>query len=111
MKTVYILKSEFMGEGNDELGHKLMGAFLKKIWSRKQKPEAIIFYNSAVKLLAAGSMYLDALHGLQDSGVDLIACGTCIDFYGLTDTIEVGRVSGMEEIVDVTQTVDSVVTL
>jgi selenium metabolism protein YedF len=111
MKTVYILNSEFMGQGNDELGHKLMGAFLKKVWSRKKKPHAIIFYNSAVKLLATGSMYLDALHGLHDSGVDLIACGTCIDFYALTDKIDVGRVSGMEEIVDLTQKADSVVTI
>ncbi len=56
-------------------------------------------------------MYLDALHGLHDSGVDLIACGTCIDFYALTDKVDVGRVSGMEEIVDLTQKADSVVTV
>ncbi|WZL83246.1 sulfurtransferase-like selenium metabolism protein YedF [Vallitaleaceae bacterium 9-2] len=111
MRTVYILNNEFMGHGDDELGHKLMGAFLKKVWIRKEKPHAIIFYNSAVKLLAEGSMYLDALNGLQDAGVDLIACGTCIDFYGLSDTIKVGRVSGMEEIVDITQQVESVVTI
>lgn len=111
MKTAYILNNEFMGQGNDQLGYTLMGAFLKKVWGRKAKPQAIIFYNSAVKLLADGSMYLDALHGLEEAGVDLIACGTCVEFYNLAEKMNVGRVSGMEEIVEITQSVASVVTI
>jgi len=111
MKKVFIINSEFYGHGNDELGHKLMGAFLKKVWARDKKPYAIIFYNSGVKLLAKGSFYLDALTGLEDAGVDLIACGTCLDSYDLKDKMMVGRVSGMEEIVDVMMNAKSVITI
>ncbi len=111
MKNVFLLNSEFFGHGDDELGHKLMGAFLKKVWGRDDKPYAIIFYNSSVKLLAKGSFYLDALTGLEESGVDLIACGTCLDSFNLKDKVMVGRVSGMEEIVDVMMKANSVITI
>lgn len=111
MKTVFIINNEFMGQGNDELGYKLTGAFLKKVWARKKKPSAILFYNSGVKLLAKGSSYIDVLTGLDESGVDLIACGTCVDSYGLKDTLLVGRVSGMEELVDIMQSSTHTVTI
>lgn len=111
MKTLYILNQEFFGKGDDVLGQKLMGAFLNKLWARQSKPQYIVFYNSAVKLLAKGSPVLGPLHGLSDAGVDLVACGTCVDFYFLKDTFEVGRISGMEEIVDLMDQCDKVITL
>lgn len=111
MNKVIILNNENMGQGDDELGYKLTGAFLKKIWAKKDKPAAIIFYNSGVKLLASSSSYLDALHGLYDSGVDLVACGTCIDTYNLRDEIKVGRISGMEEIVNLMMNADDTITI
>lgn len=111
MKTVYIINSQYFGSGDEALGSKLMGAFLKKIWARSEKPDALIFYNSGVKLLTKQSMVLDALHGLSDAGVDLVACGTCINDYQLKDDVEVGRISGMEEIVDMTMNADRCITV
>ena len=109
MKTTIILNSESMGKGNDELGKKLMGSFLRKICMLDNKPDAILFYNSAVKLLAKGSSVLDALYSLSDAGVDLIACGTCVSFYELDDNIEVGRVSNMDEIVRTLQKSEKII--
>lgn len=111
MEKIFILNSNSFGEGDKQLGEKLMGAFLKKIWARDEKPEAIIFYNSAVKLLAKGSMVLDVLDGLYEAGVELLACGTCIDYYNLKDKMVVGHVSNMEEIVDYMMKAKSVVTV
>ncbi len=111
MDKIIILNYEFFGHGSDELGQKLMGAFLKKLWARDDKPNAIIFYNSAVKMLAKGSFQLDALNGLEEAGVDLAACGTCIKHYEIEDKIMVGRVSGMEEIVDMMMKAKSVITI
>lgn len=111
MKRVFVINNEFMGHGDNALGTTLMGVFLKKVWARESKPDAMIFYNSAVKMLAKGSVYLDALSGLEESGVDLIACGTCIKFYGLSDSMVVGRISGMEEVVDVMQRAESTITI
>lgn len=111
MKKVIILNSEFMGKGDDILGLRLMGSFLRKLWAREDKPDVIVCYNSGVKLMAKGSSVLDALAGLQEAGVEILACGTCMGFYNLTDDIAAGRISDMEEIVSILLTADSVVTV
>ncbi len=111
MRKAVIINSEFMGVGNDELGAKLMGPLLRKLWAGESKPEAMLFYNSGVKLLAEGSAVLDALNGLYEAGVDIIACGTCCTFFGITDKITVGRVSDMQEVSSIMMTADSVVTI
>jgi len=98
MSKAIVINSDSMGEGSRELGQKLLGAFLRKLWAADEKPDSIVFYNAGVKLLAKGSTVLDVLDGLSDSGVDLLACGTCVDYYQLKDEIVVGRVSNMEEI-------------
>lgn len=111
MAYIVIINQEGMGIGDAALGSKLMGAFLKKLWAREEKPEAICFYNSGVKLLTQGSFVLDALSALESSGVDLLACGTCLDAFGITDALQVGMVSNMEAIVDQMIRADKVITL
>jgi selenium metabolism protein YedF len=98
MTATIIINSEFFGVGDNDLGTKLMGNFLRKLWSLENKPERIIFYNSGVKLLAEGSAVLDALNALTEAGVDLIACGTCVTHFELKGKLEIGRVSDMQEI-------------
>ena len=111
MKKVFVINSKYFGNGNDALGSKLMGAFLRKLWARQDKPDILIFYNSGVELLAKDSMVLDALIGLEEAGVELVACGTCIDDYGLRNDIKTGRISNMEEIVSIMMSSDSVITI
>lgn len=106
-----ILNSEFMGSGDDELGALLMGNLLRKLWALETKPRRIVFYNSGVRLLAEGSACLDGLDGLYKAGVDLIACGTCIDKYGLRGKLALGRVSDMQEIVETIMNSESVATI
>lgn len=100
MTATIVINSQFFGSGDDDLGAKLMGSFLRKLWSMETKPERIVFYNSGVKLLAEDSAVLDALNGLSESGVDLIACGTCVTHFELKGKIAVGRVSDMTEIAE-----------
>jgi len=111
MSKTIIVNSETFGVGSDELGQQLMGSFLRKLWGLDNKPAAIVFYNSGVKLLAEGSSVLDALDGLSQAGVDLIACGTCVSYFKLKDKIVVGRISNMTEIATTLLEGDSVVTL
>ena len=111
MKKIVVINSEFFGKGSDELGKKLMASFLRKMWIEQNQPDAIIFYNSGVKLLAAGSTVLDALEGIFKNGVDLVACGTCIAFYQLKNKIIIGRTSDMREIVSLLMNSDNVITL
>lgn len=111
IETAVIINQDGMGHGLGELGQVLVGAFLKKLWVRSEKPEMIIFYNAGVKLLATGSPVLDVLDGLEASGVELIACGTCIDKYELSQEIRVGRRSDMAEIVNVMMEAQKVITI
>lgn len=111
METVIVLNSDSFGKGDDELGKRLLGAFLRKILVCEPLPNVIICYNSGVKLLAQGSMVLDALDSLSLKGVEIIACGTCVDHYDLRNVIQVGRISDMTEIVSVMINADKVITI
>jgi selenium metabolism protein YedF len=111
VNTVIIINSEIMGNGSEELGRQLMGSFLRKIWSFDKKPGRILFYNSGVKLMAEGSAVLDALSGLADAGVDLIACASCVRYYDLKNKMRIGRISDMTEIAAIATQDERVVTI
>src|SRR5512138_3524348 len=88
--AVVVVNAETMGRGDDRLGATVMGNFLRTLATTEPKPDAVVFYNGAVKLLARGSQSLEALRALDDAGVDLLACVTCLEFFGLTKEIQVG---------------------
>jgi len=87
-----------MGSGDDELGALLLRSFLKTQSQLDRKPDAIIFYNDGVKLCCEGSLLLDDLRALEMAGIEIIACGTCLNFFELGDSLEIGRVTDMLEI-------------
>jgi len=89
----------------------MIGGFLRKLWGSDKKPDTILFYNSAVFLLAEGSSVLDALTGLSKAGVDLIACQRCIGFYELDKKMMIGRIAEMQEVVSILMKSDKVITL
>ena len=111
MKKIIVVNSETLGRGDEKLGLQLMDSFLLKLCESGSKPDAIVFYNSGVKLLAQGSPVTDTLEILFGAGVDIIACGTCVSAYQLNDKIAVGRVSNMPEIVSVLVESESVITV
>lgn len=111
MKTVVIINTQGMGVGDESLSMVLVGAFIRKMWARDERIDAILVYNSGVKCLAEGSSVLDAFSGIEEAGVDVVVCGTCIDHYNLEDKMKVGRRSGMEEIVDMMMAADKVITI
>ena len=87
-----------MGSGDDELGALLLRSFLKTQTELERKPDAILFYNDGVKLCCEGSYLLEDLQALAEAGVEIIACGTCLNFFELADQLRVGRVTDMLEI-------------
>ncbi len=109
MVRTILITSSYFGRGDDDLGAKLMGSFLRKLCVVNNRPERIVFYNSGVKLIVQGSEVLDAISTLADQGVELIACGTCLTHFGLLDKIAVGRKSDMQEIASVITGDDDVV--
>jgi hypothetical protein len=108
MKTVVVLRSARMGEGDSDLGLKILGAFLRKT-SALPGLETIVLYNGGVQLLAPGSPLLAELHQIEEAGVDLLACGTCLDHFGLEPAV--GTVSDMDTILRELAAAEKVLTL
>lgn len=110
-KHVIIINSDTLGRGDEGVGKTLLGTFLRKVLARPDRPDAIVFYNSAVRLLTRQSYYLDVLDALERSGVELLACGTCVFKVCGQHSLSVGRISNMDEIADLIIGADKVTTL
>jgi selenium metabolism protein YedF len=63
-------------------------------------PKAILFLNSGVKLTSDGSLVLENIKKLEESGVEIVSCGTCLDFYHLKDKLMVGIIGNMYSIIE-----------
>ncbi len=87
-----------MGHGDDELGRILLRGFLKTQLQLDRPPDAVIFYNTGVRICCEGSPLIEDLRALEERGVEIIACGTCLNFFGLAAALRVGRVTDMLEI-------------
>jgi selenium metabolism protein YedF len=111
MKNTIIISSQWLGQGNDALGQNLMRNYLRKLWSEAEKVKEIIFYNSAVLLLTKEMNTAEALSGLEDSGVDLVACGTCVEHFGIQEKMVSGRISDMQEIANLMLGAEKVITV
>lgn len=95
---VYVIAAETMGRGSDELGWALLQTYVQTIKDIDPLPDRILLYNGGVKLVTEESGALDALRDLQQQGVEILACGTCLDFFGLKSAIRVGEISNMYDI-------------
>lgn len=95
---IVVISSQFAGTGNDELGAALMKSFIYTLTEADTLPTCILFYNGGVRLTTNGSGVLEDLNRLADAGVDILSCGTCLNYYGLTEALAVGQVTNMYEI-------------
>jgi len=98
VRLVYVISADSMGRGNDELGWALLQTYIQTIKDIEPLPEKIIFYNSGVKQVTTESGALEALKQLQSKGVEILVCGTCLDFFKLKSAIKVGHISNMYDI-------------
>jgi selenium metabolism protein YedF len=92
---VVYLNSRFLGTGDEALGSLLMRSFLKTLLELERKPSRLILINSGVQLATEGSDVLEPLQALSNRGVEILSCGTCLDFYNLKEKLKVGRVTHM----------------
>jgi selenium metabolism protein YedF len=93
--TVIVIKSKMMGDGDELLGIMLMEAYINTLNESDTYPETIIFYNQGVHLVADDSKVIKSLKALEEKGVKIISCGTCIDYYELKDKISTGTITNM----------------
>lgn len=97
---VLLMTKDYLGEGSQDLGRTLMKTFWFCLTEAAVKPKKIYFINSGVKMVAEGSVHLDNLKALADAGVEIAACGICLDFYGLKEKVAVGSITNLYAISD-----------
>ena len=98
--TVVAFDTACMGRGNDELGATLMKGFIYALSQLEELPKTLLFYNGGAKLTTEGSASLEDLKSMEAQGVEILTCGTCLNFYGLTEKLAVGSVTNMYSIVE-----------
>lgn len=108
---VVTIPADVMGRGNDELGGVLIRAFLHSLSEISPLPDRIIFFNTGVRLVTRDSPVLEDVRNLAEQGVDIVACGTCVDFLGLKGQIAVGEISNMYSIIEMLFEAGKVVSL
>lgn len=96
-----VIKSETMGDGDDELGRILLRAFINSLKDADKLPASIVLYNAGIHLALEGTDTAATLRELEDKGVTILACGTCMDFYGVKHRLSVGIISNMYKITKV----------
>lgn len=95
---VIFIGSDELGRGERELGTALAKAFLYACTENEDRPSKMVFMNSGVRLVTENDETVAHVKQLEDGGVEIVVCGTCLDFYGLKEDLQVGRVSNMYEI-------------
>ena len=99
-QDAFFIHNNVLGHGDDELGRILMKAFLKTLRSVQPLPAKLLFINAGVHLTTEGSEEIPTLQDLADLGVEILSCGTCLDYYGKADKLRVGLAGNMFDIVD-----------
>lgn len=97
---VVAIDTDAMGRGSDDLGRTLMKGFIYAVSQLETLPKTILFYNGGAKLTTEGSVSLEDLRSMEAQGVQILTCGTCLNFYGLADKLSVGSVTNMYVIVE-----------
>ncbi|MFC4772030.1 sulfurtransferase-like selenium metabolism protein YedF [Enterococcus hermanniensis] len=104
---IVVIDTNVMGRGSDELGKNLLKGFIYSLTEQDILPNKIIFYNGGVHSVAKGSDSLEDLVGLAEQGVEIYACGACLNFYDLTSAV--GEVTNMYRIVEMMRQASKIV--
>lgn len=108
---VYFMSSDKMGSQDPDLGQVLMRNFFLKLIDEEEFPTHILFVERSVQLLLPDSQVIEAMSVLQGRGVKLLACLTCLNFYGIREKLQVGEVTNMTTIIQTMHAADKVISL
>ena len=92
---VLFITSDVMGRDEDKLGKLLMANFLRLLRESPEKPATIVFLNSGVRLVCDGSNVLEHVKKLEEQGIEMLVCTTCLEYFDLTNKLKVGKSTTM----------------
>lgn len=110
-KTLIMITNDAIGNGDRKLGEKLMLNFIKTLPEMGDSLWRIVFLNEGVKLCVKESPHLTALTQLESTGVSILVCGTCLDYYSLLDKKGIGIITNMLDIVTSLQAADKIINI
>ena len=99
-KKVILIQSESLGRDDKSLGSLLMANFLRLLGESEDKPGSLVFWNEGVKLVCKESKVLDHLKRLEEQGVEILACMTCLEYFDLVDKLLVGKPTTMHKSIE-----------
>jgi selenium metabolism protein YedF len=97
---VLLIQGETLGHGDEKLGQIIMSNFLRQLYESPDKPASMIFWNTGVKLVCEGSWALVYLKKLEEQGIEILACSTCLEYFALKDKLVVGKPTNMVQTID-----------
>ena len=106
---VIVISANQMGSGSEELGKTLLKGFIYAVTQQDELPKTMLFYNSGVDMTCEDSPSLEDLKSLEAQGVNIMSCGTCLNYYGLSEQLMVGSVTNMYDIVETMEKADSII--
>lgn len=109
--TVYMFTQDTLGHGNRELGAVLMKGFMYTLLETVPRPKTLLFMNSGVLLTIEGSPVMEHLVKLAKGGVEILSCGTCLDYFEVKDKLATGGITNMYTIVEIMTASTKVITL
>jgi len=110
-KSMVMITTDRIGHGDDELGSKLMTAFLKTLKEMGDDLWRLVFLNNGVKLTAEDTENLASLRDLEEDGIAILVCGTCLEHFNLLEKKQVGETTNMLDIVTAMQLADKVINI
>jgi selenium metabolism protein YedF len=108
---VVLITAVSMGRGSEELGQLLIKGFIFSLSQLNPPPEAVIFLNGGARLTTEGASPVSDLKALEEKGTGIYTCGTCANFYKLTEHLAVGSIVDMMNIVTRLSKASSVITI
>lgn len=110
-ELVYLVSSDRLGDGPEELGRLLMKNFIITLLDAQRLPDRLLFINTGVLLTVEGSEVLEALEALANRGVEIFSCGICLDYFGVKEKLKAGGVTNMFSIIEAMSKAESAIKL
>lgn len=95
-----IITKSYLGEGDKKLGEILIKTFIHTLNESDKLPESMFFVNSGVHLTISKSPILEDLKSLEGKGVEILSCGTCLDYFNLKENLAVGKIGNMYRLIE-----------
>jgi len=99
-RLVVLISSDVLGQGADELGEGLMKSYIYALTEVQPRPSTLIFMNKGVFFTTEDSPVKDSVKALEEEGVEILSCGTCLNYFGLSEKLIAGKVSNMYTIAE-----------